>query len=119
TPIRESKITPAHLVELTNLVADGTINGKTAKEIFAESYKTGERPKALVAAKGATQITDESAIREVIQGILDANPEVVAKYRSGQQNVKGFLVGQAMKATAGRANPNLVQQLLSLQLEES
>ena len=113
TPIGDSKITPAHLVELTGLVSDGTINGKTAKEIFAESYRTGEMPKAIVSAKGATQITDETAIRDIVAGVLAAHPDVVAKYRSGQPSVKGFLVGQAMKATAGRANPSTVQKLLT------
>ena len=117
TPLRESKITPAHLVELTALVTDGTINGKTAKEIFAESYRTGESPKSLVAAKGATQITDESAIRAILAGVLEENPDVVAKYRSGQPSVKGFLVGAAMKATKGRANPPVVQKLLGEMLD--
>ncbi len=117
TPARESKMTPARLVELVALVASGAINGKTAKEVFAESYRTGESPKAIVAATGKTQITDESAIRAIVAEVLAANPDVVAKYRGGQTSVKGFLVGAAMKATAGRANPPTVQRLLTEMLD--
>jgi aspartyl-tRNA(Asn)/glutamyl-tRNA(Gln) amidotransferase subunit B len=109
---RKSKITPAHLVELVGLIEDGTISGKIAKTIFAEAYASGKLPKKLVELSGATQITDTGAIRAQVQGVLDANPDVVAKYKSGNMGVKGFLVGQIMKATQGRANPGIVQQLL-------
>jgi aspartyl-tRNA(Asn)/glutamyl-tRNA(Gln) amidotransferase subunit B len=108
----ESNITPAHLVELTKLIADGTISGKIAKKIFAESYSTGKMPKALVSESGATQITDTDSIRAIVVEVLGANPDVVAKYLSGQVSVKGFLVGQIMKQSQGRANPGVVQSLL-------
>lgn len=109
---RQSKITPEHLVELTKLIADETISGKIAKKVFADAYKTGKMPSDLVKESGATQITDDSAIKPIIEEVLAANPEVVARYKSGQQSVKGFLVGQIMRQSQGRANPGIVQKLL-------
>jgi aspartyl-tRNA(Asn)/glutamyl-tRNA(Gln) amidotransferase subunit B len=109
---RQSKITPEHLVQLTNLIADNTINGKTAKTVFADAYTTGKMPNDLVKESGVTQITDDSAIKPIIESVLAANPEIVAKYRAGQQSVRGFLVGQIMKESQGRANPGIVQKLL-------
>lgn len=108
----ESKIKPAHLVELTKLIADGTISGKIAKSIFKTAYETGKMPSEIVKESGATQITDTSSIRPVVEQVLAANPDVVEKYKSGQTSVKGFLVGQVMKQSQGRANPGMVQTLL-------
>ena len=109
---RESKIRPEHLVQLTNRIADNTISGKIAKKVFAEAYQTGKMPDDLVKESGSTQISDDSAIKPIIESVLAANPEVVEKYRSGQQSVRGFLVGQIMKESQGRANPGMVQKLL-------
>lgn len=108
----ESKVTPAHLVELTKLIADGTISGKIAKKVFTEAYETGKMPGDLVKESGATQITDDSAIRPIIVEVLASNAEVVERYKSGQVSVKGFLVGQIMKQSQGRANPGIVNKLL-------
>jgi aspartyl-tRNA(Asn)/glutamyl-tRNA(Gln) amidotransferase subunit B len=110
--IRESKVKPAHIVELNKLIADNTISGKIAKTIFAEAYKTGKMPSDLVKESGSTQITDTSEITAIVQQVLNANPDVVEKYRAGQVSVKGFLVGQIMKISQGRANPGLVQKTL-------
>ena len=109
---RQSKITPEHLVQLTKLIIDGTISGKIAKTVFADSYKTGKLPSELVKESGSTQITDDSAIKPIIEEVLAANAEVVEKYRSGQVSVRGFLVGQIMRASQGRANPGIVNKLL-------
>ena len=114
----DSKITPKHLVELTKLIADGTISGKIAKKVFADAYQTGKMPGDLVKESGATQITDDSAIKPIIVEVLAANPEVVERYKSGQQSVKGFLVGQIMKQSQGRANPGIVNKLLDELLQE-
>lgn len=115
---RQSKITPEHLVDLTKLVAGGTISGKMAKEIFREAYANGKKPSDIVKEKGATQITDEDAVRQVVREVLAANADTVAKYKAGNVGVKGFLVGQVMKATGGRANPPLVQRLVTEELEK-
>jgi aspartyl-tRNA(Asn)/glutamyl-tRNA(Gln) amidotransferase subunit B len=109
---RQSKITPEHLVQLTNLIADGTISGKIAKKVFTDSYQTGKMPVDLVKESGSTQITDDSAIKPIIEKVLAANPDVVEKYKSGQLSVRGFLVGQIMKESQGRANPGIVNKLL-------
>ena len=109
---RQSKITPEHLVELTKLIADGTISGKIAKSIFADSYKTGKMPSDLVKESGSTQITDDSAIKPIIESVLAKHADVVEKYKSGQVSVRGFLVGQIMRESQGRANPQTVNKLL-------
>ncbi|MFZ4507015.1 MAG: Asp-tRNA(Asn)/Glu-tRNA(Gln) amidotransferase subunit GatB [Fimbriimonas sp.] len=116
--IRECKVSPAHLVELTKLIADGTISGKIAKDVFKDVFNTGKMPAEVVREQGATQITDSGAILSAIRSVLEANPEIVAKYKGGQVTVKGFLVGQVMKQTGGRANPGLVQSLLVEELEK-
>jgi aspartyl-tRNA(Asn)/glutamyl-tRNA(Gln) amidotransferase subunit B len=115
---QDSKITPEHLVDLTKLVAAGTISGKTAKEVFSKAFEGGKLPSEIVQASGATQISDDSAIREVVLDVLKGNPGVVAKYQSGQTNVKGFLVGQVMKGSGGRANPEMVQRIVTEELEK-
>jgi aspartyl-tRNA(Asn)/glutamyl-tRNA(Gln) amidotransferase subunit B len=115
----ESKMTPAHLVELTKLVSDGTINGKTAKTVFAESFASGESPKGIVEKQGATQISDRSPIEEAARAVLAENPAIVAKYKAGNEGVKGFLVGGIMKKTGGRANPKLVQTVLQEELDRA
>lgn len=110
--LQDSKIKPVHLVELTKLITEGTISGKMAKTLFKDAYKTGKTPAELVKESGSTQISDLDSIRPVVISVLDANPDVVEKYKSGQGSVKGFLVGQVMKQSQGRANPGMVQQLL-------
>jgi aspartyl-tRNA(Asn)/glutamyl-tRNA(Gln) amidotransferase subunit B len=108
----ESKITPAHIVELVKLIQVDTINGKQAKKVFADAYESGKMPSEIVKESGLTQVTDTGAIKDIISKVLEANPDVVAKYRGGQVSVKGFLVGQIMKESRGSANPGIVQKLL-------
>jgi aspartyl-tRNA(Asn)/glutamyl-tRNA(Gln) amidotransferase subunit B len=100
------------MVELTKLIADNTISGKIAKKIFADAYTTGKMPSDLVKESGSTQITDDSAIKPIIESVLANNAEVVEKYRAGQLSVRGFLVGQIMRESQGRANPQTVNKLL-------
>jgi aspartyl-tRNA(Asn)/glutamyl-tRNA(Gln) amidotransferase subunit B len=116
--ISESKVRPEALVELTELVKEGAISGKTCKTVLAECFRSGGSPSELVRSMGATQISDPEAIREAILQVLAEHPDVVAKYKSGQANVKGFLVGQVMKKSSGRANPGKVQELVSETLEK-
>jgi aspartyl-tRNA(Asn)/glutamyl-tRNA(Gln) amidotransferase subunit B len=114
----ESKVTPEHLVDLTKLVANGTISGKTAKEVFGKSFADGRMPSEIVAESGATQISDDGTIRQAVLDVLSGNPEIVAKYKSGQMNVKGFLVGQVMRNSGGRSNPEMVQRIVGEELEK-
>ncbi len=115
---QESKVKPEELVAMTKLIADGTISGKIAKDVFKEMVRTGASADSVVREKGLTQITDTSEIAGVVEKVLVENPETVAKYKSGQVSVKGFLVGQVMKASGGRANPAAVQQLVGDALEK-
>lgn len=112
-----SKVTPRHLVDLVKLVDVGTISSKMAKGILGESFQSGLLPSEIAAQQGARQITDEADIRKVVAEVLDANQEVVERYRSGNVGVKGFLIGQIMKQTQGRANPQLVQKIVGEALD--
>lgn len=114
---RQSKISPQHIVGLIQLVSNGKINGKQAKEVFATAYKDGRMPDAIVAESGASQITDRKTLAEIVEKAVQESPDIVNKYKAGQTNVKGYLVGQVMRQTKGQANPELVQELLSEILE--
>ncbi len=110
--ITDCPIRPESLAELINLIQQGTISGKMGKEIIAEMYASGRPPQAIIAERGLTQITDETALEKTIREIIAANPVQVEQYRAGREKVFGFFVGQAMKATAGKANPQIINDLL-------
>lgn len=109
-------ITPAHLANLLELLGRGVINGKQAKEIFADAFRSGQQPSRIVEASGLSQITNEDAVRAIIRQVMDENADVVTRLKGGDLKPKGFLVGQAMKQSKGRANPQLVQRLLDEEL---
>lgn len=110
--IFETKLTPTALAELVHLVDKGTISSAMAKKLLPELLEKGGNPETLVAEKGMVQITDEGAIRAVIQKVIDANPQNVEAYRGGKDKLFGFFVGQVMKESKGSANPELVNTLL-------
>jgi aspartyl-tRNA(Asn)/glutamyl-tRNA(Gln) amidotransferase subunit B len=114
--INEIKVTPPSLVALIALVDKATINNNTAKEVLADMFQSGRAPDEIVKAKGLAQISDESLLEETIAKILADNPEQVAIYLGGKEGLRGWFVGQAMKATQGKANPAVVNQLLDEQL---
>ena len=114
--IEQSPVTAAQLGGLLDLIADGTISGRLAKEVFAEMVATGADPAAIVEAKGLRQVTDSSAIEAAIDAVLAAQAEKVVEYRAGRDKLYGFFVGQIMRATHGKANPALVNQLLRKKL---
>jgi len=110
--IRECPIAPASLAGMIRLIQEGAISGKMAKEISEAMYQSGKTPQAIIEEKGLVQITDEGALTKMVAGILEKNPEQVAQYRAGKNKVFGFFVGQVMKATGGKANPQLINDLL-------
>jgi len=112
-----SPVTAAALGGLIDLVVDQTISGRTAKDVFDEMFATGKPAAEIVAAKGLTQITDTKAIEAAIAKAIADNPGQVAQYKGGKQGTLGWLVGQVMKATGGKANPKLVNELLRKELE--
>jgi aspartyl-tRNA(Asn)/glutamyl-tRNA(Gln) amidotransferase subunit B len=110
--IFETKLTPKALAELVHLVDKNTISSAMAKKLLPELLEKGGEPEKLVAEKGMSQITDESAIKAVIQKVMDASPKNVEDYRAGKDKLFGFFVGQVMKETKGAANPELINKLL-------
>ena len=112
TPVPESAMTPEALAELVVLVEAGTINSKTAKDLIARVWADGGSPRALVEAEGLGQVSDGAAIDALVAEILAANAKTVSDYRAGKTKVMGFLVGQVMKQSRGKANPQLAEERL-------
>ncbi|HEX9724089.1 MAG TPA: Asp-tRNA(Asn)/Glu-tRNA(Gln) amidotransferase subunit GatB, partial [Vicinamibacteria bacterium] len=110
--IDATPVTAEALGEMLRLIEDGTISGKIGKDLFEKMYATGESARRLVEKEGLTQITDRTALEEVTRRVLDENPTQVEQYRNGQTKVFGWLVGQVMKATRGKASPALLDEVL-------
>ncbi|MDI3280670.1 MAG: Asp-tRNA(Asn)/Glu-tRNA(Gln) amidotransferase subunit GatB, partial [Bacillota bacterium] len=114
--VAQVKVKPGQLVALLELIDRGTISGKMAKGIFEEMFHTGEDPEEIVRRQGLVQITDAAELSAVIDRVLQENPKSVEDFRAGKEKALGFLVGQVMRATGGRANPGLVNELLRQKL---
>ena len=114
--IEQSPVSPEQLGALIDLIANGTISGRLAKDVFAEMAATGADPAAIVEKKGLRQVTDETAIAAAIDAVLAREADKVAEYQAGRDKLYGFFVGQIMRATQGKANPALVNQLLKQKL---
>lgn len=110
--ITDTKLTPENLVELITLIEKGTVSNNIGKQIIIEMLKDGTKASVIVEKKGLSQITDEGAIKELVQKVIDSHPAEVAAYKNGKTNLLGFFVGQVMKQTKGRANPKTVNDLL-------
>ena len=112
------KIDPAELGHLIDLINKGVISGRMAKQVFEEMFETGKRADDVVVEQGFTQVSDEGALVGHIREVLDRNADKVAEYKTGKEKLLGYFVGQVMKATDGKANPKLVNQLLRAELAE-
>jgi len=112
TPIETCPVTPERLAELLKLIDNGTISGKIAKIVFDEMWKSGKAPQTIVEEQGLVQVSDSGAIEGIIDDIMAANAGQVEEYRGGKEKVFGFFVGQVMKASKGKANPSVVNELL-------
>ena len=112
----DAPVDAVKLGELIDLVTDGTISGRVAKEVFDDMWESGRTAREVVEAKGLKQISDESAIEAVLDEIIAGAAQQVEQYRAGNEKVLGWFVGQAMKATKGQANPGVVNQLLRKKL---
>jgi aspartyl-tRNA(Asn)/glutamyl-tRNA(Gln) amidotransferase subunit B len=106
------RLRPEYIGEIVRLVTDGTINGTVAKQVFEESFRTGQAPHEIVEAKGLKQISDSSAIVTMAREVIAANPKVVEDYRRGKTQSIKFLVGQIMRASKGQANAQLAEKAL-------
>ncbi|MEE8247872.1 MAG: Asp-tRNA(Asn)/Glu-tRNA(Gln) amidotransferase GatCAB subunit B, partial [Alphaproteobacteria bacterium] len=114
--IARSPLAAASLGRLLDLVADGTISRRIAREVFEVMFESGAEAARIVAERGLTQVTDPDAIEGVVDQVLSQHPERVAEYRGGKEKLLGFFVGQVMKATGGKANPKLVNEALEAKL---
>lgn len=114
--LEQSPITASQLGGILDLIADNTISGKIAKDVFAEMMKSGKDAAVIVEEKGLKQVTDTGAIEKIIDDVLAANPGNVAEYKSGKDKLFGFFVGQVMKASQGKANPDIVNDILKAKL---
>ena len=110
--LEESKIDAQNFSELIQKITDNTISGKIAKEVLEEMWNTGVKVSEVVDSKGMQQISDEGELENIIEIILNENTDQVNAYKSGKDKLFGFFVGQVMKATQGKANPGLVNELL-------
>jgi aspartyl-tRNA(Asn)/glutamyl-tRNA(Gln) amidotransferase subunit B len=116
TAVSASPVSPERLIDLLQLVDNGTISLKAARDIFPEVYRSGKAPQHIVEEKGLTQLSDEGALEKLIDEVLRSNPSQTAQFKEGKQQVLGFLVGQVMKASGGKANPGRVNELLKRKL---
>jgi aspartyl-tRNA(Asn)/glutamyl-tRNA(Gln) amidotransferase subunit B len=116
--IEECPVPPKHLASMLKMIKDGAISGKIAKTVFEEMYRSGESPEKIVREKGLIQVTDVDEIQRIIHGVLEGNPKLVQDYQTGKEQLLGFFVGQVMKATRGKANPKLVNDLLRKSLSK-
>ena len=116
--IDEIELSPAEFVMLIRMVADKTISHNAGKETLAEMFTTGKSAKAIVAEKGLGQISDEGKLAGIVTQIIHDNPDETASYRAGNQKLLGWFVGQAMRATRGKANPGLLNQLFQQMLDD-
>ena len=116
--IDESKLTVENFAKLLDLLKKGTISNNIAKGLIVDILNTGEDAQSLVDKKGLSVISDESSILPIVQKIVADNPEQVAAYKGGRDKLFGFFVGQAMKETKGRANPQLLNKLLKEELDK-
>ena len=106
------KMTPIDLANLVNLIEDKTISGKIAKTVFAEMLETGKPPDTIIQEKGLVQISDPVAIEAMVREVIAANQVQFEEFKSGKASIKGFFVGQIMRASGGKANPGIVNQIL-------
>jgi len=115
-PYEQSPVKPQGLAELLIMKRKGEVSGPIAKSVLEEMYNTGKSAAEIIKAKGLTQVSDEGALEKIIDEVMAKNPQQLAQYRSGKEQVFGFFVGQVMKASGGKANPGKVNELLKRKL---
>ena len=115
--INDSPVSSINLAKLINLIKDNTISGKIAKTVFEEMIKKDEDPEKIVIDKGLKQQSDPKELEKIISKILENNGDKVKQYKSGKEKLFGFFVGQAMKETEGKGNPNLINDILKKMLK--
>jgi aspartyl-tRNA(Asn)/glutamyl-tRNA(Gln) amidotransferase subunit B len=112
------RLAPGYLAEIIKLVDAGTINSSTGKSLIEKIEDTGQAPEAIVEAEGLAKVSDEGAIREIILEVIESNPDQVATYKGGKTTIIGWFVGQVMKQSRGKADPQLTRAMLEELLSE-
>jgi len=110
--IKEIRVTPKGVAELLGQVEKGVISGKLAKEVFEKMFETGKEARTIIEEEGLGQIADEASLEKIVKQVIKENPEAIQDFKNGKKKALGFLVGQIMKKTKGRANPGMVNRLL-------
>lgn len=116
--MKAAPVQAAAMADLLKLIAKGTISGKIAKQVFAEMWTSGKDPETIVKEKGLVQISDTGALEELAAKVIAANPQSVADFKAGKKKAVGFLMGQIMKETKGKANPQVVNGILTKMLSK-
>ena len=116
--INQTKLTPAALAQLVDMIVKGTISNNIAKKILPQMLENGASAKEIVEKEGLSVISDEGAIKELVEKVVANNPAQVQAYKNGKTNLMGFFVGQIMKETKGRANPQVINKLLAQELSK-
>src|SRR6185436_1419700 len=117
--IEQVPLTPASLAGLIGMVEKGTISSSIAKDVFAKMYDTGRAAEDIVAAEGLAQNSDEGALLAIVREVIAKHPDAAAQFRAGKSQTFGFLVGQVMKGSGGKANPKLANDLLRRELQQT
>ena len=117
TGIEDSRVAPEQLAELLRLIGDGTLSTPMAKSVFEEMFETGRGPAEIAKASGMVQVSDDDAVGSAVDDVIAANPQPVSDYLSGKEAAAKYLVGQVMKATRGKANPQVASRLVEEKLE--
>ncbi len=116
--VSESPVEPEALADMINLIDNGTISGKIAKGVFEAMWKSGKHPQDIIEEKGLKQMADAGELETVVDEVLMANPKQIEQYKAGKEQLFGYFVGQTMKATRGKANPQIVNDILKKKLSE-
>jgi aspartyl-tRNA(Asn)/glutamyl-tRNA(Gln) amidotransferase subunit B len=114
--LEECPLRPAQLAGMIRLIDSGTISGKIAKTVFEEMYRTAKNPEEIIKEKGLVQISDSGAIEKAIDEVIAKSPKEVERFRAGDEKLMSFFVGQVMKSTRGKANPQMVNEILKKKL---
>ena len=116
TTIAQLDISPEKLTDLIKKVDDGTISNLVAKDVFLKMLDSGKDASAIIEEEGLAQVSDEGELEGIVDALVTDNPQVVEQIQSGQEKAIGFLVGQAMKKTQGKANPKMIRELITRRL---
>ena len=116
--IKDSPVSPKNLANLVNLISSGEISGKIAKKVFELMVQSGDEPSKIIKDKGLQQQSDPKELEKIVKNVLEKNLDKITQYKAGKEKLYGFFVGEVMKASSGKANPKLVNDILKKELKK-